>query len=204
MLPAGIYTFKVNNRNTRRSCDICSKSTIKTPERRHWCRSGFFIVNFEHISHLVLVLQLLTLSRLMPAGLILEGFPDEVWLSHKNIAVGGSKTPSKIIHERLMVNTEAFWSYQLWMILQIFMVSYLVRINTWLLVKRLRKISIMFFTFQFHLFFQYKRSGEQITPVPIFDHVRKTNAGLLASSNICISTSFFSYGPMLQEIWAFQ
>ena len=30
--------------------------------RRQWRRSGVFIVNFEHISHLVLVLLLLTLS----------------------------------------------------------------------------------------------------------------------------------------------
>ena len=29
----------------------------------NWRRSGIFIVNFEHISHLVLVFQLLTLSR---------------------------------------------------------------------------------------------------------------------------------------------
>ena len=32
------------------------------------CRSGVFIVNFEHISHLVLVFLLLTLNRQMPAG----------------------------------------------------------------------------------------------------------------------------------------
>ena len=32
-------------------------------------RSSVFIVNFEHISHLVLLLLLLTLSRQMPAGL---------------------------------------------------------------------------------------------------------------------------------------
>ena len=43
------YMFKVNNRNTRTSCKICSKLTIKKPERRHWRRSGIFIVNFEHI-----------------------------------------------------------------------------------------------------------------------------------------------------------
>ena len=50
--PAGNYMFKVNNRNTRKRCEICSKLTIKTPERRHhWHRSGVFIVNFEHISH---------------------------------------------------------------------------------------------------------------------------------------------------------
>ena len=61
--PAGNYMFKVNNRNTRTRCEICSKLTIKTPERRQWRRSGVFIVNFEHISHLVLVFLLLTLNR---------------------------------------------------------------------------------------------------------------------------------------------
>ena len=34
--PAGIYLLKVNNRNTRTWCEICSKLTIKTPERRQW------------------------------------------------------------------------------------------------------------------------------------------------------------------------
>ena len=34
--PAGIYMPKVNNRNTRRRCEICSKLAIKIPERRHW------------------------------------------------------------------------------------------------------------------------------------------------------------------------
>ena len=50
--PAGNCMFKVNNRNTRTRCEI-----------RHWRRSGIFIVNFEHISHLVLMFLLLTLSR---------------------------------------------------------------------------------------------------------------------------------------------
>ena len=61
-IPIGIYRLKVNNSNTRKRCEICSKLTIKTPERRHWCRSGVFIVNFEQISHLVLVFLLLTLN----------------------------------------------------------------------------------------------------------------------------------------------
>ena len=43
-------------------CEICSKLTIKIPERRQWRRSGIFIVNFEHISHLALVFLLLTLN----------------------------------------------------------------------------------------------------------------------------------------------
>ena len=33
--PAGNYMFKVNNKNTRTTCEICSKLTIKIPERRH-------------------------------------------------------------------------------------------------------------------------------------------------------------------------
>ena len=61
--PAGNYMLKVNYRKTRTRCGICSKLTIKIPERRQWCRSGIFIVNFEHISQLVLVFLLLTLSR---------------------------------------------------------------------------------------------------------------------------------------------
>ena len=50
----------------------CSKLTIKIEtlelgveyvERREWRRSGVFIVNFEHISRLVLLFLLLILSR---------------------------------------------------------------------------------------------------------------------------------------------
>ena len=41
---ANIYLFKVNNRNTRKRCDICSKLTIKTSERRHRRRSDVFNV----------------------------------------------------------------------------------------------------------------------------------------------------------------
>ena len=61
--PVGIYLLKVNNINTRTRCEICSKLTTKTPERLHWRRSGVLTVNFEHISHLVLVFLLLTLNR---------------------------------------------------------------------------------------------------------------------------------------------
>ena len=61
MNPANIYLFKVNNRNTRKRCEVCSKLAVKTPERLalntlfrtpEQRRSGVFIVNFEHISHL--------------------------------------------------------------------------------------------------------------------------------------------------------
>ena len=43
--------------------ELCSKLTIKTPERRYWLHSGVFIVNFEHISYPFLVFLLLTLNR---------------------------------------------------------------------------------------------------------------------------------------------
>ena len=44
-------------------CEICSKLTMKTPERRQRRRSSVFIVNFEQISQLFLVFLLLTLNK---------------------------------------------------------------------------------------------------------------------------------------------
>ena len=65
-MSANIYLFKVDNINTRKRCEICSKLRIKTPERCHWHRSGVFILNFEHISHffldVILLFLLLTLN----------------------------------------------------------------------------------------------------------------------------------------------
>ena len=54
---AGIYLLKVNNRNSRTRCGICSELTIKTLERRQWRQlwtyftpcSSVSIVNFEHV-----------------------------------------------------------------------------------------------------------------------------------------------------------
>ena len=66
--PAGIYQLKVNNRNNRTRCGICSKLTMKIPERRHWRRFGIFIVDFEHISHLALVFLFLILNMKLLAG----------------------------------------------------------------------------------------------------------------------------------------
>ena len=53
--PAGNYILKLNNKSTRTRCEICSKLTIKTLERRRWRRSDVFIVNFEQISPSVVV-----------------------------------------------------------------------------------------------------------------------------------------------------
>ena len=36
--PVGNYMFQVNKRNSRARCEICSKLTIKTPERHQWHR----------------------------------------------------------------------------------------------------------------------------------------------------------------------
>ena len=32
MYPTNIYLFKLNNKNNRKTCEICSKLTIKVPE----------------------------------------------------------------------------------------------------------------------------------------------------------------------------
>ena len=45
--PAGIYLLRVNNRNSRTRCEICSKFTIKTPEQRQWRCSGVFLLIFN-------------------------------------------------------------------------------------------------------------------------------------------------------------
>ena len=57
--PANIYLFNVNNRNTRKRCEICSKLTIQTPERRQTLFllltyftyfSSASIINFEQVN----------------------------------------------------------------------------------------------------------------------------------------------------------
>ena len=65
-----IYLFKMNNRNTKKRCEICSTLTMKTPERRHWPRSGVFIVNFEHILHLFLMFLLLIWTSKCLLGIV--------------------------------------------------------------------------------------------------------------------------------------
>ena len=61
-----MYLFKVNNITIEKDAtyiQLTIKLTIKTPERCQWRRSGIFIVNFEHISHIFLVFLLLTLKK---------------------------------------------------------------------------------------------------------------------------------------------
>ena len=84
--PAGIHLFKVNNETPERlqgsyhietSSLICSANqwagfyvigTLTGP----WRRSGVFVIDFERISHIVLVFPLLTLNKWMPTGLLLN------------------------------------------------------------------------------------------------------------------------------------
>ena len=40
--PGNIYLFKLNNGYSRERYEICSKLTIKIPERLYWRRSNFF------------------------------------------------------------------------------------------------------------------------------------------------------------------
>ena len=49
--PVDKYLFKVNNRNTRTGCKICSKLTIKIPKLgTYFTCFTFFIVNFEQLN----------------------------------------------------------------------------------------------------------------------------------------------------------
>ena len=50
-------------RNIGKGCEICSKLTIKSPERRHLRRSSVFIVSFEHNSYFFPVFLLLALNK---------------------------------------------------------------------------------------------------------------------------------------------
>ena len=45
IFPVSIYLLKVNNRNTRTRCEICSKLTIKTPERRQATSDYSYYIN---------------------------------------------------------------------------------------------------------------------------------------------------------------
>ena len=68
LLKVNNQLFQVSNTSTTWKCQICSKLTRKTPERRHWRLSGVFVVNLKHISHLFVVFVLLTLIMYLFAG----------------------------------------------------------------------------------------------------------------------------------------
>ena len=130
--------LKFNNRIFRKRCEICSKLTIKTPERRHWDHSSVFIVNFKHISHLFLELLLLTLNKWMLVGklrlrdeafeILLNFHVWGLWIRHLPFVI------SKTIFTKL-IHVETKWKY----IKGLFIQS--TRINvylTWLNAKHTR------------------------------------------------------------------
>ena len=110
--------IKADNRNTRKMCEICSKLTIKTPERRQWHRSGVFIVNFEHISHLfpsvsiVVDFQQVNVSWESYTSILLFFQPIN-FLSWPAVAVGATVTQSVLLSLLLS-------SYINWTCIQIF------------------------------------------------------------------------------------
>ena len=61
--PINNYLLKVNSGNPWIISEICSKLTIKTPERRHLKRSSVFTLNFEQIPLIFLVIPLMTLNK---------------------------------------------------------------------------------------------------------------------------------------------
>ena len=115
-VPVDIYLLKGNNRNTRTRCEICSKLTIKTPERCHWRRSGVSVANSEHISNLISVFLLLTLNMLLSAGVLIWSTSEVERLSQQhNILV------QFFIYSSVLPKTETFtYSRNL-----VFRVSYL-------------------------------------------------------------------------------
>ena len=68
LYPENTDLLKANNWNTAKRFEICSKLTKKTPERHQWCRSGVFIVNFEHISQSFSSVTIIGFEQVMFAG----------------------------------------------------------------------------------------------------------------------------------------
>ena len=88
--PVNKYMLKVNNRNTRKKCDLFPKLTKKTLERHHWRRSGVFFVNFEHILHLSLMFLFLMFANsawISKTGLFLQRLSiKKFWKSYYSLS----------------------------------------------------------------------------------------------------------------------
>ena len=61
--PANTYVFIVNNRNTRKRCEIRSNLTIKRPDWRHDGALMFLLLTLNIFYTLFLVFLLLTLNK---------------------------------------------------------------------------------------------------------------------------------------------
>ena len=98
--PDVIYLLKVNNRDTRTICEICSNITTDTPKKLQWRRSSVNIVNFEQISYIALMFSLLTLNKYIPAEQML--FISQRWRSIRETWTGIvlSKTECVAQHQK--------------------------------------------------------------------------------------------------------
>ena len=116
-IPAGIYLLKVNNRNTRTRCEICSKLTIKSPKRRQSDRSGIFNVNFERTSYLLLVFLLLTLNMYLPTGLYFPKPSGQSAVLHKNELFSNwfktsNKSSPQANNGTMRLTSQLAWTYR--------------------------------------------------------------------------------------------
>ena len=69
IVPVGMYLFKVNYRDNRRRCEICSKVKIRSTERNHRGRSGIFIVN-SNLFYTFASVSIVEFEHALFAGLI--------------------------------------------------------------------------------------------------------------------------------------
>ena len=78
-----------------------SKLTMKTPEGRHWPSFEIFPVNFEHISHFLLMFLLLIFEHVRFLG-------TNIWLKIFFFSTVKKKKKKKILKEVL---TDIFYAY---------------------------------------------------------------------------------------------
>ena len=105
--PAGIYLFKVNNRNTKAICEICSKLTIKTKRTTSmtliFCL--YLLLTMNRFNRLFWCFSVLTLNKWMPVGMFLE-----VAL-RPFLPVWNRSSPSTIPRRNLLVQSQ-LWKHQ--------------------------------------------------------------------------------------------
>ena len=111
--------------------ETCSKSKIRTPERRQWhCCSEVYIVSFKQILHTVLVLPSLILDKSMLAGnfkiyhrlvftkyfvkTMIRSSSNCFWIRKTNHIAVNLSTVSNISQKRYVAHEKLFiWPYKL-------------------------------------------------------------------------------------------
>ena len=103
--------FTVSNRNSTKRCEICLKLTIKTTEQYQWHCFSVFIVNFNNISHLVLVFLQLTLSMQMPAWscVLLRILSKYITREYKNSTIDFNISNLEHFFPRISLFEHIFW-----------------------------------------------------------------------------------------------